>query len=108
MDLADALTILDKQTEQMRGKSLDLLEKAIITAAWQRTQYRDIDEYAEQTIKNRALRLWRELSKVVGTDINKNSLKSTLIRLDLQGKFDDNIRISKFILAIKIAGIDRS
>jgi hypothetical protein len=108
MDVERAITILDKSIQRLRGRSLGQIEKAIISAAWHRTEYKKIDRYAEQTIKNRSSKLWQELSTIFGKNINKNNIKSILIDLDCEGKLSHKNIDNQFVVFLKIAGIDRS
>jgi GTPase SAR1 family protein len=51
--------------------------------SYNKQHYRDIPNYQEQTVKNRAVRLWKDLTEVLNTKVNKHNLDRVLADLEL-------------------------
>ena len=83
MNFNQSLTILDRLSMQQRGKRLEAIERQIVGIAWENSPYRQIESYQEQTVKNRAVKLWKYLSELLGTKINKYNLRQVLEELDI-------------------------
>ena len=83
MNFNQSLTILDRLSMQQRGRRLEAIEREILGVAWAGGSYRQIDIYQEQTVKNRAVRLWNYLSELLSTKVNKYNLRQILEELDI-------------------------
>lgn len=84
MKLARAFTILDRISIEQRSRRLDPIETEILTAAWENYPYQSIQTYQEQTVKNRAAQLWKDLSKLLGLKVNKQNVRQILTALDAE------------------------
>jgi NB-ARC domain len=78
MQLSEALIILDRLSLQQSGRRLQSLEREIITIAWEDRRYRDVAKYQEQTVKNKALALWRYLAQLFDTKVKKSNLRQVV------------------------------
>jgi DNA replication protein DnaC len=78
MQLSEALTILDRLSLQQSGRRLQSLEREIVTIAWEDRRYRDVEKYEEQTVKNKALALWRYLTQLFDTKVKKSNLRQVV------------------------------
>jgi GTPase SAR1 family protein len=85
MKLAEALAIVDRLLMVQRGRRLEIIERAILTSAWHKIPYRDIDGYYEQTLKNQAVVLWKDLSCVLDTRVKKSNIFRILEDLHIDG-----------------------
>jgi D-ribose pyranose/furanose isomerase RbsD len=83
MDLHQSLNILDRLLIEQRGKRLEPLEREILVIAWENESYQKIESYQEQTVKNRAVKLWRYLSELLRTKVNKHNLRQILAGLKI-------------------------
>jgi NB-ARC domain len=83
MNFNQSLMILDRLSIQQRGRRLELIEREILGVAWEGGSYRQIESYQEQTIKNRAVRLWKYLSELLSTKVNKYNLRQVLEELEI-------------------------
>ena len=83
MNFNQSLTILDRLSMQQRGRRLEEIEREILGVAWAGGSYRQIESYQEQTVKNRAVRLWNYLSELLSTKVNKYNLRQILEELDI-------------------------
>jgi adenylate kinase family enzyme len=84
MDLHQSLAVLDRLSIEQRGKRLEPLEREILTIAWNKESYCQSENYQEQTVKNRAVKLWKYLSELLRTKVNKHNLQQVLAGLDLE------------------------
>jgi AAA domain len=78
MQLSEALTILDRLSLRKSGRRLQSIEREIVTIAWEDRRYRDVEKYQEQTVKNKALALWRYLTQLFDTKVKKSNLRQVL------------------------------
>jgi hypothetical protein len=78
MQLVEILTILDRLSLEQRGRRMEQIERDILGIAWEGKTYQDIDCYHEQTVKNKALLLWRYLSQLLNTKVNKRNVRKVL------------------------------
>jgi DNA replication protein DnaC len=83
MDLHQSLNVLDRILIEQRGQRLEPLEREILVMAWEKESYQKIESYQEQTVKNRAVKLWKCLSELLKTKVNKHNLQQVLAGLDL-------------------------
>jgi NB-ARC domain len=83
MNFNQSLTILDRLSIQQRGRRLEPIEREILGVAWDGGSYRQIEVYQEQTVKNRAVRLWKYLSELLSTKVNKYNLRQVLEELEI-------------------------
>jgi hypothetical protein len=81
--LAKAFIILDRLLMQKRRRGLESIEREILTISWKKERYCSTENYQEQTIKNKASQLWKDLSQVLGTKISKQNICQILAELDL-------------------------
>lgn len=85
MNFNQSLTILDRLSLQQRGRRLEAIEREILSVSWTTGSYRQIEGYQEQTVKNKAVRLWKYLSALLDTKVNKYNLRQVLEELDIDG-----------------------
>jgi NB-ARC domain len=81
--LAKAFIIFDRLLMQQRGRGLESIEREILTISWNKARYRSTENYQEQTVKNKASKLWKDLSQVLGKKIGKQSIREFIAELDL-------------------------
>jgi DNA replication protein DnaC/DNA-binding MarR family transcriptional regulator len=77
------LTIIDRLSMQQHGKRLAAIEREILAIAWEGGSYRQIESFQEQTVKNKAVKLWKYLSQLLDTKVNKYNLRQVLEQLDV-------------------------
>lgn len=82
MDFNQSLTLLDRLSIEQRGKRLEPLEREILSKAWSNGSYLEIEGFQEQTVKNKAVKLWKYLSQLLNTKVNKYNLRQVLAELD--------------------------
>jgi hypothetical protein len=82
--LAKVFIILDRLLMQERGRGLESIEREILTLIWNKQIYRSTENYQEQTVKNKASQLWKDLGKVLGTKISKQNIRQILADLELE------------------------
>ncbi len=87
MRLVEILTFLDRLSIEQRGRRLEQIEQDILSIAWENKPYRDISGYQEQTIKNKALLLWKYLSQLLNTKVNKRNMREVLESRNFGGIF---------------------
>jgi hypothetical protein len=78
MELIEAITILDRLSIERCGRRLQPIEREIVTIAWDNKHYRDIEIYQEQTVKNKALQLWKALSQWLNIKVKKSNLRQII------------------------------
>jgi Cdc6-like AAA superfamily ATPase len=81
--LAQAFIIFDRLLIERRGRGLEPIEREILTAAWEQETYQQIQSYQEQTVKNKAGRLWQDLSQLLGIKITKQNIPQILANWDI-------------------------
>jgi GTPase SAR1 family protein len=98
MDLHQSLAILDRLSIEQRSKHLEPLEREILRIAWEKKSYHQTESYQEQTVKNRAVKLWKYLSELLRIKVNKHNLRQVLEGLtsDQPSPQLDRTRRSKF------------
>jgi hypothetical protein len=82
-DGKDILQVADSLIFAERGKHLTDVETAIIIGVLNNCTYSEIANHQECTeghIKDVSSRLWQSFSKLLGEDVTKKNLKSTLLR----------------------------
>jgi DNA-binding MarR family transcriptional regulator len=82
MNFNQSLDLLDRLSIQQRGKRLEPLEREILGVAWENGSYLEIEGFQEQTVKNKAVKLWKYLSQLLHTKVNKYNLRQVLAELD--------------------------
>ena len=82
MNFSQSLTLLDRLSIEQRGKRLEPIERAILSNAWENGCYWEIEDFQEQTVKNKAVKLWKYLSQLLDTKVNKSNLRQVLTELD--------------------------
>jgi AAA+ ATPase superfamily predicted ATPase len=100
MNLNQSLDLLDRLSIQQRGKRLEPLEREILGVAWEHGSYQQIKNFQEQTVKNKAVKLWKYLSELLSTKVSKYNLRQVLEGLDLALIFPE--------LSTEVVEIDRS
>jgi ATPase family associated with various cellular activities (AAA) len=80
--LAQAFIIFDRLLIEQRNRGLEPIEREILTAAWENAPYQSIHSYQEQTVKNKAAHLWKELSQLLGFKISKQNIAQILTTWD--------------------------
>jgi hypothetical protein len=83
VELAKAFIIFDRLLMDKRGRGLEPIEREILTISWKKERYRNTENYQEQTVKNKASQLWKDLSQVLGTKISKHNICQIVAELDL-------------------------
>jgi hypothetical protein len=78
MQFLEILTFLDRLSLEQRGRRMEQIERDILGIAWENKPYQDIDGYHEQTVKNKALLLWKYLSQLLNTKVNKRNVRKVL------------------------------
>jgi hypothetical protein len=96
MNFTQSITVVDRLLLEQRGKKLDSLERQILAITWEGGKYAEIPEYQEQTVKNRALQLWKALSLVLGTKVNKNNFRPVIEGLEVSEINSAKPRASRF------------
>jgi energy-coupling factor transporter ATP-binding protein EcfA2 len=91
--LARAFIIFDRLLMEKRGRGLESIEREILTISWEKDRYSSTKNYQEQTIKNKASRLWKDLSQILGTKIGKQNIRQILAELDLDPTLIDSTLI---------------
>jgi NB-ARC domain len=99
MNLNQSLDLLDRLSIQQRGKRLEPLEREILGVAWENGSYQQIKNFQEQTVKNKAVKLWKYLSELLSTKVSKYNLRQVLEGLDLERIFPE--------LSTPVVNIDR-
>jgi NB-ARC domain len=84
VELAQACILLDRISIEQRGRKLEPIEKEILTVAWENQPYQSIQTHQEQTVKNRAARLWQDLSQLLDTKVSKQNVRQILTTLDAE------------------------
>ncbi len=82
-DGKDILQVADSLIFAERGKHLTDVEAAIIIGVLRNCTYSEIANHQECTeghIKDVSSRLWQSFSKLLGEEVTKKNLKSTLLR----------------------------
>jgi hypothetical protein len=87
MQLIEILTFLDRLSLEQRGRRLESIEKNILESAWDNKPYRDVSGGTEQTVKNKALLLWKYLSQLLNTKVNKHNVREVLESRNFGGIF---------------------
>jgi GTPase SAR1 family protein len=80
--LAKAFIVFDRLLMEKRGRGLEPIEREILTISSKKERYRSTENYQEQTIKNKASQLWKDLSRVLGKKIGKYNICQILSELD--------------------------
>ncbi len=83
MDFNQYLAMIDRLSIQQHGKRLTQIEREILGIAWEGGSYRQIESFQEQTVKNKAVKLWKDLSQLLDTKVNKYNLRQVLEELDV-------------------------
>jgi GTPase SAR1 family protein len=99
MNFNQSLDFLDRLSIQQRGKRLEPIEREILSVAWENGSYQQVKSFQEQTVKNKAVKLWKYLSELLSTKISKYNLRQVLEELDLALIFPE--------LSTEIVEIDR-
>jgi hypothetical protein len=99
MNFNQSIDLLDRLSLQQRGKRLEPIEREILGIAWERGSYQQIKSFQEQTVKNKAVKLWKYLSELLSTKISKYNLRQVLEELDLALIFPE--------LSTEVVAIDR-
>ncbi|MCY7369086.1 MAG: ATP-binding protein [Chamaesiphon sp.] len=84
MKLANALDIFDRLLVEKQGRKLKPLEREILAMVWENGPYREIAGYQEQTVKNHAVRLWKYLSQLLNTKVNKSNIRQVVENLEFE------------------------
>jgi hypothetical protein len=87
MRFVEILTFIDRLSIEQRGRRLEQIEQDILSIAWENKLYRDISGYQEQTVKNKALSLWKYLSQILNTKVNKRNMREVLASRNFGGIF---------------------
>ena len=82
MKLVESLNILDRLLIEKQGRKLKPIEREILVMAWENSPYQEIAGYQEQTVKNHAVRLWKYLSQLLNTKINKSNIRQIIENLE--------------------------
>jgi chromosomal replication initiation ATPase DnaA len=82
MSLFKILTFLDQLSLEQRGYRMEALEREILNTVWENKPYRDIVSFQEQTVKNKAQKLWKYLSQLLNTRIGKGNVRQVLEQLN--------------------------
>ncbi len=85
MEIQEALNWTDDLIFAKTGKHLDSLQRSILEGVWERQEYKDMAENYHCTVdhvRKTASELWKLLSDVLGEDVKKANLKSTLERIE--------------------------
>jgi len=83
MDVKEVLKLADDIVFKNTGKHLDDLEQAILQGVWQNEKYSKIAEEfhcSEGHVKDVASDLWKRISDILGEDVSKSNLRSTIER----------------------------
>lgn len=83
MDIKEVLKLADDIVFKKTGKHLDDLEQAILKGVWQNEKYSKIAEEfhcSEGHVKDVASDLWKRISDILGEDVSKSNLRSTIER----------------------------
>jgi NB-ARC domain len=99
MNFNQSLDFLDRLSIQQRGKRLEPIEREILSVAWEHGSYQQIKNFQEQTVKNKAVKLWKYLSELLSTKVRKYNLRDILEGLDLALIFSE--------LSTEVVEIDR-
>jgi DNA replication protein DnaC len=99
MNFIQSLDFLDRLSIQQRGKRLEPIEREILGIAWENSSYQQIESFQEQTVKNKAVKLWRYLSELLSTKVSKYNLRQILEGLDLDRIYPE--------LSTPVVNIDR-
>jgi NB-ARC domain len=99
MNFIQSLDFLDRLSIQQRGKRLEPLEREILGVAWKKESYQQIKNFQEQTVKNKAVKLWKYLTELLSMKVSKHNLRQVLEGLDLDRIFPE--------LSTPIMDIDR-
>ena len=75
--------MIDRLSIQQHGKRLTPIEREILGIAWEGGSYQQIESFQEQTVKNKAVKLWKDLSQLLDTKVNKYNLRQVLEELDV-------------------------
>src|SRR6476469_10464659 len=81
MTFEEALEFIESALESQTSKTLSLLEKEILKAAWENATYSVIADSLYLSIghiKDLAAILWQRLSEVLGEKVTKNNFRSLL------------------------------
>ncbi|MEG4121012.1 response regulator [Microcoleus sp. N9_B4] len=81
MTFQEALELIESALESKTSKTLSLLEKEILKAAWENATYSVIADSLYLSIghiKDLAAILWQRLSEVMGEKVTKNNFRSVL------------------------------
>ena len=83
MNLNQSLDLFDRLSIQQRGRRLEPIEREILEVAWEKGSYQQVKSFQEQTVKNKAVKLWKYLSELLSTKVSKYNLRQVLEGLDL-------------------------
>jgi SpoVK/Ycf46/Vps4 family AAA+-type ATPase len=83
MELTEILTLLDRLSLEQRGRRLDLLEREILDVTWANKPYQNIPNHGnenreDQTVRNKAGKLWKYLSQLLNTNVSKRNFREVL------------------------------
>lgn len=85
MTITEVLQIVDQLVEKQTGEHLDDLEKAVVKGLWQGKTYSEIADECRYDSKNYigdvSRKLFKNLSKQLGEDVNKSNFSWTIERL---------------------------
>jgi DNA replication protein DnaC len=91
MQLVEILTFLDRFSLEQRGRRMEQLERDILEIVWENKTYQDIGSYHEQTVKNKALLLWKYLSQLLNTKVDKRNVRKVLEQRNFEGIFSTTL-----------------
>ncbi|HEY9853213.1 MAG TPA: NB-ARC domain-containing protein [Leptolyngbyaceae cyanobacterium] len=86
MDVKEVLKVADRLIFTKTGKHLDDLQEAILRGTVQNQKYSKIAEEfncTEGHVKDIASELWKVLSHILGEDVNKSNVRSTMERCQI-------------------------
>ena len=86
---------------EKRGRGLEPIEREILTISWNKQRYRSTENYQEQTVKNKASQLWKDLSQLLETKVRKQNIRQLLAELDIGSTLVDPTAIDRDITSSK-------
>ncbi|WP_254174160.1 NB-ARC domain-containing protein [Planktothrix pseudagardhii] len=97
MDIEEFLRLADNVVFLETEKHLDDLQKAVLRGVWEGQKYSEIAEECYRTeayVRNLASELWKMFSGILGENISKSNIKSSLERSQLADFLNYNESVS--------------
>jgi hypothetical protein len=116
MNAQQAVEFIDRLLDRAQKRKLNDLESTIVLQIWEGSTYQAIANrlsYETDYIKQVAARLWKLLSKLLGENICKGNIRSTLehyqpsiavgdwyepIEIDIEDRLKSDLKISKTLM----------